>query len=201
MITIRIVRLQRHSRRCPARASSSTARRRPPTPRWSQRQSKKNGSTLVGCRHLRGRVLRRDALLRRQRCRALRCGDDRRPPGLTQGVARRINHPTNQETQEDADGARHFPERRNRRRYGCLKPSRPRERAGQDAGLRHLRSTCTSRKTPIAWPEFSRHLPGRKPMDLTRDVVSATNSGCEILIGPNTQRQVKPGTLCASLPH
>jgi uncharacterized protein with beta-barrel porin domain len=41
----RIGRSQPPSSRCRARASSSTARPRPPTPRWSQRRSKRNGAT------------------------------------------------------------------------------------------------------------------------------------------------------------
>src|ERR1700709_78760 len=49
--------------------------------------------------------------------------------------------------------------------------------------------------------ELSRHLPGRKPMDLTRDVVFGHEFCCEILdYGPGTARKLKAGTRVCSLP-
>ena len=49
--------------------------------------------------------------------------------------------------------------------------------------------------------ELTRHLPGRTPMDLTRDVVFGHEFCCQILdYGPGTQRKLKPGTRVCSLP-
>jgi threonine dehydrogenase-like Zn-dependent dehydrogenase len=49
--------------------------------------------------------------------------------------------------------------------------------------------------------EMARHLPGRKPMDLTRDVVFGHEFCCEILdYGPATERRLKPGTRVCSIP-
>lgn len=49
--------------------------------------------------------------------------------------------------------------------------------------------------------EMSRFFPGRKPMDLSRDVVFGHEFCCEILDhGPSTTRQLKPGTRVCSLP-
>ena len=49
--------------------------------------------------------------------------------------------------------------------------------------------------------ELSRHFPGRKPMDLARDVVFGHEFACEILdYGPATTRQLKTGTRVCSLP-
>src|SRR5438045_4066921 len=49
--------------------------------------------------------------------------------------------------------------------------------------------------------ELSRHFPGRKPMDLTRDVVFGHEFCCEILdYGPATQRKLKAGARVCSLP-
>jgi threonine dehydrogenase-like Zn-dependent dehydrogenase len=62
-------------------------------------------------------------------------------------------------------------------------------------------SDLHARKHAHRMVEFSRHLPGRKPMDLTRDVVFGHEFCCEILdYGPATQRKLKPGTLVCSLP-
>ena len=62
-------------------------------------------------------------------------------------------------------------------------------------------SDLHARKHAHRMAEFSRHLPGRKPMDLTRDVVFGHEFCCEILdYGPATQRKLKPGTLVCSLP-
>jgi threonine dehydrogenase-like Zn-dependent dehydrogenase len=56
-------------------------------------------------------------------------------------------------------------------------------------------SDLHARKHAHRMAEFSRHLPGRKPMDLTRDVVFGHEFCCEILdYGPSTQRKLKPGT-------
>ncbi|QOZ24620.1 zinc-binding dehydrogenase [Bradyrhizobium sp. CCBAU 51753] len=49
--------------------------------------------------------------------------------------------------------------------------------------------------------ELSKFLPGRKPMDLARDVVFGHEFCCEILdYGPGTTRRLKPGTRVCSLP-
>jgi threonine dehydrogenase-like Zn-dependent dehydrogenase len=49
--------------------------------------------------------------------------------------------------------------------------------------------------------EMSRHFPGRKPMDLARDVVFGHEFCCEILdYGPATGRRLKPGTRVCSIP-
>jgi threonine dehydrogenase-like Zn-dependent dehydrogenase len=49
--------------------------------------------------------------------------------------------------------------------------------------------------------EMSRYFPGRKPMDLTRDVVFGHEFCCEIVdYGTSTQRRLKPGTRVCSLP-
>ncbi len=49
--------------------------------------------------------------------------------------------------------------------------------------------------------ELTRHFPGRKPMDLSRDIVFGHEFCCEILdYGPATQRKFKTGTRVCSLP-
>ena len=43
--------------------------------------------------------------------------------------------------------------------------------------------------------ELTRRFPGRKPMDLSRDVVFGHEFCCEVVdYGPGTQRKLKPGT-------
>jgi threonine dehydrogenase-like Zn-dependent dehydrogenase len=47
----------------------------------------------------------------------------------------------------------------------------------------------------------TRFFPGRKPMDLTRDIVFGHEFCCEVLdVGPSTERRFKPGTRVCSLP-
>ncbi|MFO1083752.1 MAG: zinc-binding dehydrogenase [Reyranellaceae bacterium] len=49
--------------------------------------------------------------------------------------------------------------------------------------------------------EVSRRIPGRVPMDLSRDVVFGHEFCCEVLdYGPDTQRRFKPGTRVCSMP-
>ena len=49
--------------------------------------------------------------------------------------------------------------------------------------------------------ELTRHFPGRKPMDLARDIVFGHEFCCEVLdFGPATARRFKPGTRVCSLP-
>ena len=49
--------------------------------------------------------------------------------------------------------------------------------------------------------EMSRRIPGRKPVDLARDVVFGHEFCCEVLdYGPGTERKFKPGTRVCSLP-
>ena len=49
--------------------------------------------------------------------------------------------------------------------------------------------------------ELSKHFPGRKPMDLTRDVVFGREFCCEVLdYGPATGRKLKAGARVCSLP-
>jgi len=56
-------------------------------------------------------------------------------------------------------------------------------------------SDLHARKHAHRMAEFSRHLPGRKPMDPSRDVVFGHEFCCEILdYGPETQRKLKAGT-------
>jgi threonine dehydrogenase-like Zn-dependent dehydrogenase len=62
-------------------------------------------------------------------------------------------------------------------------------------------SDLHARKHAHRMVELSRHFPGRKPMDLTRDVVFGHEFCCEILdYGPATQRKLKTGTRVCSLP-
>ena len=62
-------------------------------------------------------------------------------------------------------------------------------------------SDLHARKHAHRMVELSRHIPGRKPMDLSRDVVFGHEFCCEILDhGPGTQRKLKPGTRVCSLP-
>ncbi len=49
--------------------------------------------------------------------------------------------------------------------------------------------------------ELAKHLPQRKPMDLSRDIVFGHEFCCEVLdYGPATSRKLKPGTKVCSLP-
>jgi threonine dehydrogenase-like Zn-dependent dehydrogenase len=49
--------------------------------------------------------------------------------------------------------------------------------------------------------ELAKHFPGRKPMDLSRDIVFGHEFCCEVLDhGPGTERKFKPGTRVCSLP-
>src|ERR1700742_1506153 len=62
-------------------------------------------------------------------------------------------------------------------------------------------SDLHARKHAPRMVELSRHFPGRKPMDLSRDVVFGHEFCCEVLdYGPGTQRKYKPGTHVCSLP-
>src|SRR3984957_11375815 len=62
-------------------------------------------------------------------------------------------------------------------------------------------SDLHARKHANRMVELARHFPGRKPMDLARDVVFGHEFCCEILdYGPGTPRRLKPGTLVCSLP-
>ena len=62
-------------------------------------------------------------------------------------------------------------------------------------------SDLHARKHAHRMVELSRHFPGRKPMDLARDVVFGHEFCCEVLdYGPGSQRKFKSGTLVCSLP-
>ncbi|QPF86697.1 zinc-binding dehydrogenase [Bradyrhizobium genosp. L] len=62
-------------------------------------------------------------------------------------------------------------------------------------------SDLHARKHAHRMVELSKFLPGRKPMDLSRDVVFGHEFCCEILdYGPDTARKFKPGTRVCSLP-
>jgi len=62
-------------------------------------------------------------------------------------------------------------------------------------------SDLHARKHAHHMVELARHLPGRKSMDLTRDVVFGHEFCCEILdYGPATSRKLKAGTPVCSLP-
>src|ERR1700686_141990 len=83
--------------------------------------------------------------------------------------------------------------------------SEPRPAAGQVLVKTLACGICGSdlhaRKHAHRMVEMARHFPGRKPMDLTRDVVFGHEFCCEVLdYGPATQRKLKPGTRVCSLP-
>jgi threonine dehydrogenase-like Zn-dependent dehydrogenase len=62
-------------------------------------------------------------------------------------------------------------------------------------------SDLHARKHAHRMVELTRHFPGRKPMDLARDVVFGHEFCCEILdYGPQTSRRLKTGTHVCSLP-
>ncbi|MCA6121098.1 zinc-binding dehydrogenase [Bradyrhizobium sp. WSM 1704] len=62
-------------------------------------------------------------------------------------------------------------------------------------------SDLHARKHAHRMVELSKFLPGRQPMDLSRDVVFGHEFCCEILdYGPDTTRKLKPGTKVCSLP-
>ena len=62
-------------------------------------------------------------------------------------------------------------------------------------------SDLHARKHAHRMVELCRHFPGRKPMDLARDVVFGHEFCCEILdYGPDTQRKLKAGSRVCSLP-
>src|SRR6202142_1132496 len=62
-------------------------------------------------------------------------------------------------------------------------------------------SDLHARKHAHRMVELARHFPGRKPMDLARDVVFGHEFACEILdYGPATTRKLKAGTRVCSLP-
>ncbi|WP_244485492.1 zinc-binding dehydrogenase [Bradyrhizobium tropiciagri] len=62
-------------------------------------------------------------------------------------------------------------------------------------------SDLHARKHAHRMVELSKFLPGRTPMDLSRDVVFGHEFCCEVLdYGPNTTRKLKPGTRVCSLP-
>ncbi|UGY12816.1 zinc-binding dehydrogenase [Bradyrhizobium septentrionale] len=62
-------------------------------------------------------------------------------------------------------------------------------------------SDLHARKHAHRMVELSKFLPGRAPMDLSRDVVFGHEFCCEILdYGPDTTRKLKPGTRVCSLP-
>jgi threonine dehydrogenase-like Zn-dependent dehydrogenase len=62
-------------------------------------------------------------------------------------------------------------------------------------------SDLHARKHAHRMVEMAKFLPGRKPMDLSRDVVFGHEFCCEIVdYGPATQRGLKPGSRVCSLP-
>ena len=62
-------------------------------------------------------------------------------------------------------------------------------------------SDLHARKHAHRMVELAKHFPGRKPMDLSRDVVFGHEFCCEVLdYGPGTERKLKPGTKVCSLP-
>jgi threonine dehydrogenase-like Zn-dependent dehydrogenase len=62
-------------------------------------------------------------------------------------------------------------------------------------------SDLHARKHAHRMVEMTRYLPGRKPMDLARDVVFGHEFCCEVVdYGPATERRLKPGTRVCSLP-
>src|SRR5215470_3671478 len=62
-------------------------------------------------------------------------------------------------------------------------------------------SDLHARKHAHRMVKMSKYTPGRKPMDLSRDVVFGHEFCCEVLdYGAEAQRRLKPGTLVCSLP-
>src|SRR6266550_7394558 len=62
-------------------------------------------------------------------------------------------------------------------------------------------SDLHARKHAHRMVELAKHFPGRKPMDLSRDVVFGHEFCCEILdYGASTARKLRPGTKVCSLP-
>jgi threonine dehydrogenase-like Zn-dependent dehydrogenase len=62
-------------------------------------------------------------------------------------------------------------------------------------------SDLHARKHAHRMVEMAKYFPGRKPMDLSRDVVFGHEFCCEVLdYGPGTQRRLKPGARVCSLP-
>src|SRR5256885_16517651 len=62
-------------------------------------------------------------------------------------------------------------------------------------------SDLHARKHAHRMVELAKHFPGRKPMDLSRDVVFGHEFCCEVLdYGPGTTQKFKPGTKVCSLP-
>jgi threonine dehydrogenase-like Zn-dependent dehydrogenase len=62
-------------------------------------------------------------------------------------------------------------------------------------------SDLHARKHAHRMVELTRHFPGRKPMDLARDVVFGHEFCCEVLdYGSSTARKFKPGTKVCSIP-
>ena len=62
-------------------------------------------------------------------------------------------------------------------------------------------SDLHARKHAHRMVELAKHFPGRKPMDLSRDVVFGHEFCCEVLdYGPGTDRKLKTGTKVCSLP-
>src|SRR5882757_8196459 len=143
---------------------------------------------LVGRRGLRGRVLRRQQFLCRQGRRALH---------LVAGSSRlTCNH--------RGDPSMRAAIFRNGEIVTDVLPE-PRPAAGQVLVKTLACGICGSdlhaRKHAHRMVELSRHFPGRKPMDLTRDVVFGHEFCCEILdYGAATQRKLKAGTRVCSLP-
>src|SRR5262245_63067348 len=62
-------------------------------------------------------------------------------------------------------------------------------------------SDLHARKHAHRMVELAKHFPGRKPMDLSRDVVFGHEFCCEVLdYGPDTARRFKAGTRVCSMP-
>src|SRR5882762_5726531 len=62
-------------------------------------------------------------------------------------------------------------------------------------------SDLHARKHAHRMVELAKHFPGRKPMDLSRDVVFGHEFCCEVLdYGPATERRFKAGTRVCSMP-
>ena len=62
-------------------------------------------------------------------------------------------------------------------------------------------SDLHARKHAHRMVELSKHFPGRKPMDLSRDVVFGHEFCCEVLdYGSDTARKIKPGAKACSIP-
>ena len=94
-----------------------------------------------------------------------------------------------------------FQERRDRRRRDARTQTGRGQVLVKSLACGICGSDLHARKHAHRMVELAKHFPGRKPMDLSRDVVFGHEFCCEVLdYGPGTARKLKPGTKVCSLP-